>query len=184
MHTSGQSEKAISRIRNNGHENLSIDIIYGIPSQSFEEFKNDIQTAVHVRPEHISLYLLDLSEDVPLHKNIKNGVYSNTDEDEVNKMYEYAVKTFSDNGIKRYEISNFAKGGFESRHNSAYWNFEPYLGIGLSAHSYFNNERYWNAKNLSKYSELINKNILPVEGKEILSERDRFNEKILLGLRQ
>lgn len=183
-HTSVNAEDAISIIRDTGFENLSIDLIYGIPTQNFNEFKNDVHKAAGLKPEHISMYLLDLSEDVPLFKKIKRGDYPTIDENEVNNMYDHAVKVFSNNGLYRYEISNFAKENRQSRHNSAYWNFKPYLGIGLGAHSYFNNERHWNTKNFSKYSELINKNILPMEGKEILSERDQFNEKIMLGLRQ
>ncbi|MDP9957925.1 oxygen-independent coproporphyrinogen-3 oxidase [Epilithonimonas hungarica] len=182
-HNASEAESSIKRAQDFGLENISIDLIYGSPTSNFEIWKENLSKTIELQVPHVSSYALTVEPKTALEKWIENGKVSSPEEAEQNQEFYYMKDFLKDNGFDHYEISNFGKPGFHSRHNSAYWKSEPYLGIGPSAHSYNGNlERSWNVANNSLYIKNINQNLLPKET-EILSEKDRFNEMIMIGLR-
>jgi len=182
-HNASEAESSIKRAQDFGLENISIDLIYGSPTSNFEIWKENLNKTIELQVPHVSSYALTVEPKTALEKWIENGKVSSPEEAEQNQEFYYMKDFLKDNGFDHYEISNFGKPGFHSRHNSAYWKSEPYLGIGPSAHSYNGNlERSWNVANNSLYIKNINQDILPKET-EILSEKDRFNELMMIGLR-
>ncbi|MFC4162326.1 radical SAM family heme chaperone HemW [Epilithonimonas zeae] len=182
-HNASEAESSIKRAQDFGLENISIDLIYGSPTSNFEIWKENLNKTIELQVPHVSSYALTVEPKTALEKWIENGKVSSPEEAEQNQEFYYMKDFLKDNGFDHYEISNFGKPGFHSRHNSAYWKSEPYLGIGPSAHSYNGNfERSWNVANNSLYIKNINQDLLPKET-EILSEKDRFNEMMMIGLR-
>jgi len=182
-HNASEAESSIKRAQDYGLENISIDLIYGSPTSNFEIWKENLNKTIELQVPHVSSYALTVEPKTALEKWIENGKVSSPEEAEQNQEFYYMKDFLKDNGFDHYEISNFGKPGFHSRHNSAYWKSEPYLGIGPSAHSYNGNlERSWNVANNPIYIKNLNQNILPKET-EILSEKDRFNEMMMIGLR-
>ncbi len=182
-HNASEAESSIKRAQDFGLENISIDLIYGSPTSNFEIWKENLNKTIELQVPHVSSYALTVEPKTALEKWIENGKVNSPEEAEQNQEFYYMKDFLKDNGFDHYEISNFGKPGFHSRHNSAYWKSEPYLGIGPSAHSYNGNlERSWNIANNPIYIKNLNQNILPKET-EILSEKDRFNEMMMIGLR-
>lgn len=182
-HHASEAESSIKRAQDFGLENISIDLIYGSPTSNFEIWKDNLSKTIELQVPHVSSYALTVEPKTALEKWIENGKIRSPEETEQNQEFYYMKDFLKDNGFDHYEISNFGKPGFHSKHNSAYWKSEPYLGIGPSAHSYNGHlERSWNIANNPIYIKNLNQNILPIE-KEILSEKDRFNEMIMIGLR-
>ena len=182
-HNASEAESSIKRAQDFGLENISIDLIYGSPTSNFEIWKDNLSKTIELQVPHVSSYALTVEPKTALEKWIENGKIRSPEETEQNQEFYYMKDFLKDNGFDHYEISNFGKPGFHSKHNSAYWKSEPYLGIGPSAHSYNGHlERSWNIANNPIYIKNLNQNILPIE-KEILTEKDRFNEMIMIGLR-
>lgn len=182
-HNAAEAEASIKRAQDFGFENLSIDLIYGSPTSNFEIWKDNLNKTVALEVPHISSYALTVEPKTALNNWIKNQKIKPPLEKEQNKEFHYMSEFLKDCGFIHYEISNFARPNFESKHNSAYWKYKEYLGIGPSAHSYDGRkQRSWNIANNSIYIKKISENQLPIE-KEILSEKDRFNEMIMIGLR-
>ncbi|PZU88445.1 MAG: coproporphyrinogen III oxidase [Chryseobacterium sp.] len=182
-HNASEAESSIKRAQDFGLENISIDLIYGSPTSNFEIWKENLNKTIELQVPHVSSYALTVEPKTALEKWIENGKVSSPQEAEQNQEFYYMKDFLKDNGFDHYEISNFGKPGFHSKHNSAYWKSEPYLGIGPSAHSYNGRlERSWNIANNSIYIKNLNQHILPKET-EILSEKDRFNEMMMIGLR-
>lgn len=182
-HNASEAESSIKRAQDFGLENISIDLIYGSPTSNFEIWKDNLSKTIELQVPHVSSYALTVEPKTALEKWIENGKIRSPEETEQNQEFYYMKDFLKDNGFDHYEISNFGKPGFHSKHNSAYWKSEPYLGIGPSAHSYNGHlERSWNIANNPIYIKNLNQNILPKE-KEILKEKDRFNEMIMIGLR-
>ncbi|MCD9854968.1 radical SAM family heme chaperone HemW [Epilithonimonas sp. JDS] len=182
-HNASEAESSIKRAQDFGLENISIDLIYGSPTSNFEIWKDNLNKTIELQVPHVSSYALTVEPKTALEKWIENGKVSSPEESEQNQDFYYMSNFLKDNAFDHYEISNFGKPGFHSKHNSAYWKSEPYLGIGPSAHSYNGNlERSWNIANNPLYIKNINQNIIPKET-EILSEKDRFNEMMMIGLR-
>ena len=182
-HNASEAESSIKRAQDFGLVNISIDLIYGSPTSNFEIWKDNLNKTIELQVPHVSSYALTVEPKTALEKWIENGKIRSPEETEQNQEFYYMKDFLKDNGFDHYEISNFGKPGFHSKHNSAYWKSEPYLGIGPSAHSYNGNlERSWNIANNPIYIKNLNQNILPKE-KEILTEKDRFNEMIMIGLR-
>ena len=182
-HNASEAESSIKRAQDFGLVNISIDLIYGSPTSNFEIWKDNLSKTIELQVPHVSSYALTVEPKTALEKWIENGKIRSPEETEQNQEFYYMKDFLKDNGFDHYEISNFGKPGFHSKHNSAYWKSEPYLGIGPSAHSYNGSlERSWNIANNPIYIKNLNQNILPIE-KEILSEKDRFNEMIMIGLR-
>lgn len=178
-HTAAQAIEAVQNARQAGFENISIDLIYGLPTQTMDEWKTDIETALSLQPEHISCYCLSYEEDTPLSRMLERGEIEETDEDTENEMYDYLSCRLKECGYEHYEVSNYAKPGYYSRHNSSYWNDTPYLGLGAGAHSYDGLNRSSNKGDIATYIQ----NPASVHETEILTNEDRYNEHIMLSLR-
>lgn len=181
-HTSEQAISAVSMARKVGFNNISIDLIYGLPGQSLDEWQQEVEQAIALHVEHISAYCLSYEEGTVLTKMLKKGVIQEVDEDIENQMYDYLVSTLEMSGICRYEVSNFCKRNHHSRHNSSYWSNTPYLGLGAGAHSYNGTSRQWNFSDLDAYLKAVNMNGTYFDREE-LSEDDIYNETIMLSLR-
>ena len=182
-HSASQSFDAIKIIRETGFENFSIDLIYGIPGQTTEGWTKDLQIAIDLKIPHLSCYALTVEEKTALHYLIEKGEKENVNPEEQAERFELLMKLTSDAGYCHYEISNFALPGYESKHNSSYWEGVPYLGIGPSAHSYDGIKRKWNIANNISYTKAILDNS-PLFEEEILSKNDRFNEYCMTALRR
>ncbi|NND14947.1 MAG: radical SAM family heme chaperone HemW [Eudoraea sp.] len=180
-HSVKQSIECLDHIRK-VFDNISIDLIYGIPGRSLRDWKSNIVSIGRWDIPHISAYALTVEPRTVLAHKIKTGKVSNIDEGAAHAQFEYMVKTLESDGYDHYEISNFGKPGFYSRNNTAYWMGKPYMGIGPSAHSYNGIERSWNVRNNKKYLDAIHDNRLPATV-EKLSQVDQYNEMVMTGLR-
>ncbi|MAB57217.1 MAG: coproporphyrinogen III oxidase [Aequorivita sp.] len=163
-------------------ENISIDLIYGIPGMGNERWKKNLEIALSLDVPHLSCYALTVEPKTALKKFIEKGIVPPVDEEAAKDHYEILLSETEKAGLENYEFSNFGKPGFHSRNNTAYWEGKPYLGIGPSAHSYDGKSRSWNVANNTKYIKSIEEGILPSEI-EILSKEDKYNEYIMTGLR-
>ncbi len=182
-HNASQAEDSIKRAQDFGFENLSIDLIYGSPTSNFEIWKRNLQKSVDLQVAHISSYALTVEPKTALENWISKGKIQSPNETEQNEEFYFMSQFLKDNGFIHYEISNFGKSGFFSKHNSSYWKCQEYLGVGPSAHSYDGNlKRSWNIANNAEYIKTLNENKLPLES-ENLSPKDQYNEMIMIGLR-
>lgn len=182
-HTASEAEGSIKRAQDFGFENLSIDLIYGSPTSNLEIWKENLNKTIALEVPHISSYALTVEPKTALENWISKGKVKSPKEEEQNREFYYLSDFLKDNGFEHYEVSNFAKPGFYSRHNSAYWKYQEYLGIGPSAHSYNGFDvRSWNIANNQQYIKKLNDKLLAKE-EEILSQEDQFNEMIMIGLR-
>ncbi|MDO7170884.1 radical SAM family heme chaperone HemW [Mariniflexile sp. AS56] len=163
-------------------KNISIDLIYGIPGLTNENWIKNIDTVLSYNMPHISSYALTVEPKTALDTFIKKGLVKNVDDDLAQEQFHILIDKLEASGFVHYELSNFGKPDYFSKNNSAYWQGKPYLGIGPSAHSFNGNERGWNVRNNSKYIKSIEENKLPIET-EILSISDKYNEYIMTGLR-
>jgi len=163
-----------------GFENISFDLIAGLPRQTLADWERNLDEALALQPEHLSLYLLEIHEGTPLATQVRDGRQPMPDENLAAEMYELMLDKVTDAGYEQYEISNFAKPGFESRHNTKYWRLEPVYGYGVSAHSFDGFQRYANERDTAKYVERIE----GFGGAEVMRERiDAASEFVFLGLR-
>lgn len=163
-------------------DNISLDLIYGIPGMSNEKWKQNIETALSFGIPHISSYALTVEPKTALNKLIQTGKIAKPNDEVAQEHFMILVETLEKNGFIHYELSNFGKENYFSKNNSAYWLGKKYMGIGPSAHSYDGISRSWNVSNNSIYLKSIQENKLPNET-EILSKTDRYNEYIMTGLR-
>ncbi|MGN7709103.1 radical SAM family heme chaperone HemW [Chryseobacterium sp. 22543] len=183
-HTASEAEGSIKRAQDFGFENLSIDLIYGSPTSNLEIWKENLNKTIALEVPHISSYALTVEPKTALENWISKGKVKSPKEEEQNREFYYLSDFLKDNGFEHYEVSNFAKPGFYSRHNSSYWKYQEYLGIGPSAHSYNGFDvRSWNVANNQQYIRKLNDNKLLAKEEEILSKEDQFNEMIMIGLR-
>lgn len=169
-------------LRQEGIKNISIDLIFGFPNETLSEWKNDIDKAIQLDVQHISAYSLMYEKGTPLYKMLESKEVDEVDEELSLSMYQELVKELKQAGYEHYEISNFAKTGFRSQHNSSYWQGIPYFGVGASAHSYNIGSRQWNISNITKYISAIEKNEIPFEI-EMLDDNTRYNDTITTALR-
>lgn len=182
-HNASEAESSIKRAQDFGFENLSIDLIYGSPTSNLEIWKENLNKTIALEVPHISSYALTVEPKTALENWISKGKVVSPKEEEQNREFYYLSDFLKDNGFEHYEVSNFAKPGFYSRHNSAYWKYKEYLGIGPSAHSYNGFDvRSWNVANNQQYIKKLYTGILAKE-EEILTQNDQFNEMIMIGLR-
>jgi len=163
-------------------ENISIDLIYGIPGMSDDRWVQNIEKALAQNVPHISAYALTVEPRTALAHFIEQGKVSNVDDEQAERQFQILVEVLNEEGFVNYETSNFGKPDFFSKNNTAYWQGKPYLGIGPSAHSFDGTQRGWNVGNNSKYIQTLNGGKLPIE-REVLSKRDRYNEYVMTGLR-
>tara|TARA_R110000868_G_scaffold89492_3_gene249110 strand:- start:18055 stop:19266 length:1212 start_codon:yes stop_codon:yes gene_type:complete len=163
-------------------ENISVDLIYGIPGLSNQRWKENIETVLSYNIPHISSYALTVEPKTALDSFIKKGIIDHVDDELAQEQFYILIEKLVASEYVHYELSNFGKPDYFSKNNSAYWQGKPYLGIGPSAHSFNGNQRGWNVRNNSKYIKAIHENILPIE-METLSKTDKYNEYIMTGLR-
>ena len=176
-HNSEQILKAVEEAKQAGFNNISVDLIYGLPTQSVEGLKKDLEKFLELKIQHISTYGLKIEENSYFGKNPPENV---PNEDTQADMYEVVNSILEDAGFKRYEISNFAIAGYESKHNLNYWNNDEYYGFGVSAHGYIDGVRYYNAGTIEKYMESPSQH----EYGKFLTEQEILEEEIFLGFRK
>src|SRR6266566_1792199 len=189
MHRRADIFRAVPILREAGIRNISFDLIAGLPHQSKESWRQSLDELETLAPEHVSVYLLEIDEESRLGKELLQGggKYSAgavPSEDEMVDYYEMAQKGLRAAGYHHYEISNWAKPGFESRHNLKYWRREAYLGFGAGAHSFSGTERWANAHDAADYVTALEGGRLPVEQRETLTAESALEEELFLGLRQ
>ncbi|WP_036827390.1 radical SAM family heme chaperone HemW [Polaribacter sp. Hel1_85] len=180
-HNSEEAKKCL-QIATQYFKNITVDLIYGIPDCTNEEWKENIQTALSFGVPHISSYALTVEEKTALDTLIKKGKIKNVDDEKAEEQFHILVKELTEVNFVHYELSNFGKEGFFSKNNSSYWLGKSYLGIGPSAHSFNGKQRSWNISNNTKYIKSIQENSLPIE-RETLTKKDGYNEYIMTGLR-
>ena len=181
-HTAQEALQAVATAQAAGFDNISIDLMYALPSQTMEQWQKDVQLALHLGIQHISTYGLIYEEGTALTKLLMDNRLQPVDEELEMRMYDYLVGQLTANGFLHYEVSNFALPGRHSRHNSSYWNDTPYLGLGAAAHSYDGQHRQWNIADLDGYIRQALAHQLSPEI-EHLSDEDRHTERVMLGLR-
>lgn len=181
-HTAERARQAVKDARTAGFENISIDLMFALPSSTSAQWQESIKQAIELRPTHISAYNLTYEEETPLYRALQNGSIKAVDEDENLSQFGTLIDTLTAAGYRHYEISNFALPGYESRHNSSYWHDIPYLGCGAAAHSYNGESRSWNISDIKTYIEGIN-NGAPFSEVEQLTTAEQYNDAILTRLR-
>ena len=182
-HNFAQVRRAVQAIRAEGFGNLSVDLIYGLPNQTKEDWAETMARVMELEPEHISCYGLKLEEGTPMYEAYRNSPVIPTDDEQAD-MYLYAVQTLGLYNYAQYEISNFARRGFESRHNMKYWSLEDYLGFGPGAHSCIGDTRYSFLRDLEGYIDGVARGENILDEYEKLDELDRAAEYIMLGMRR
>lgn len=181
-HTSHQARTAVSILRQAGIQNISIDLMFGFPDETMEDWQHDIEEAILLDVEHISAYSLMYEEGTPLYAMLERGEINEIDEELSRRMYYHLIDRLTLAGYEHYEISNFARPGFRSRHNSSYWNETHYLGLGAGAHSYDGKSRQWNVCDVKEYIEKISAGVIPAEI-ELIDKQTHYNDLITTALR-
>jgi len=204
-HTAEQAKKTIENCQKYGFKNISIDLIHSLPNQTLKSWQNSVNDAINLNIQHISAYTLTYEEDTKLTEIDKIRHFSKISDKKSEFFFEILNENLKNADFEHYEISNYCKKKFFSRHNSGYWNGANYLGVGAAAHSFNGNSRSWNVANLEKYCTTLSKNrtqitqktrintknnsctnlydLCPVSTTEILTENDKYNELIFLSLR-
>jgi oxygen-independent coproporphyrinogen-3 oxidase len=183
IHTGEDAFKCVNDSFEVGFENVSIDLIFGLPGQTVEKWLENLKFAVSLNVPHISAYNLIVERGTPLHELFSLGKVEIPEDEIQAQLYERTIDFLENAGYVHYEVSNYAFEGFESRHNLKYWQYENYIGFGPSAHSFWINKRWWNFANLNKYINALDLGKIPVANFEILDEEKMIEEFIYLGLR-
>ena len=181
-HNSEQAINAFHNARNAGYKNISIDLIYGLPGQNLYDWEKQLSIGLSLEPEHISVYGLTYEKGTKLWKQKEKGLINVVDDECMIQMNELLIQKTAQAGYEAYEISNFAKPGYQSKHNSAYWKLTPYTGLGPSAHSFDTDSRQWNIASTRRYIDAIQQN-LPFFEREELNSTDKFNDYLMISLR-
>lgn len=181
-HNAAQARHCIELAHAAGFYNISIDLIYGTPGLSDEAWRQNVETALALKVPHLSCYALTVEEKTPLHKQIRQRQKVDVDNEQQAHQFLLLMQWLREAGYEHYEVSNFARPGWRSRHNSSYWRGEPYLGLGPSAHSFNGTSRQWNVANNNTYIQQIGNNQIPFEI-EILTPGQQLNEHIMIALR-
>lgn len=183
IHTYEEFVKNYKEALDIGFKNINIDLMYALPNQNFDEWKESLEKIVKLNPSHISAYSLILEEGTKLYDMHEKNEFEMIDEDTDIKMYNYTINYLKEHGYNQYEISNYAKSGFECNHNILYWKCNHYIGLGPGASGYINNYRYNNLESLNDYHEKLLNNEKPIDFIDELSVEDKIQEKIFMGLR-
>jgi len=183
IHTWKQVVEAVSRCREAGFENLSLDLMFGIPGQTMAHWKETLKRVLELSPQHISAYNLKIEPDTPLHRDITSGYLVPCDEGLEVEMYWYTIDFLTGHGFNHYEISNFALPCREAQHNLLYWHNEEYLGLGPAAHSMLGNSRFSNVENVESYIRRLNNNSPVITEKRVLTWEEQVSETVFLALR-
>ena len=179
-HDAQEARSTFKMLRDAGYDNVSFDLIAGLPRQTLDDWERNLDEALELDPEHLSLYLLEIHESTPLAEQIRSHRQPMPDEELAAEMYELMVDMVASAGFRQYEISNFAKSGFESRHNTKYWRLDPVYGFGVSAHSFDGNQRYANERDTAEYVRRIEASLTAEVSRDTI---DAASEFIFLGLR-
>ena len=180
IHDANTARETVMKLHKSGFRNISIDLMASLPYQTAESFERTLETAVSLPINHISVYSLIIEDGTPIQKKYSEGIYKIPDEDNDRALYHYTKRFLSEYGFNRYEISNYAIPGYESRHNLKYWDCDEYIGIGVAAASYTDGKRFSNTIDLEKYlrGEYRSGEV------EILTNEDMIGEFMMLGLRK
>jgi putative oxygen-independent coproporphyrinogen III oxidase len=182
VHSPGQAIEAIENAKASGFANLTVDLIYGTPTLSDEQWRENLERVVGMGIPHISAYALTVEKKTALDLMIRRGTASPVNDDQAARQFEIMVDILEGHGYEHYEISNFGKPGFHSRHNLSYWSGKPYLGLGPSAHSYRDGQRWWNVANMKEYLSAVRQGRVPCET-EVLSKQQQYDEYVMTSLR-
>lgn len=183
IHTYEQFEKNYKDAIEVGINNINVDLMYSLPNQSFDEWKETLNKIINLNPSHISAYSLILEEGTKFYDMYLNKEFELNDEEVDINIYNYTIDTLYKNGYHQYEISNYSKEGYECKHNIVYWQCDNYLGLGPGASGYINNYRYSNICDIKGYNKCLEYDKRPIEEKNILSKKDEMEEFIFMGLR-
>jgi oxygen-independent coproporphyrinogen-3 oxidase len=188
IHTADEAELAVENARRAGFDNINVDLIFALPNQTPERWRENLRRAIALHPDHISAYALIVEEETPLAAMVKNKIVAPLPAEEDAAMYEITIGTLLANGYRQYEVSNFARPGYECRHNINYWNHSDYIGFGPSAHSFrkrssVTGRRWWNVRSIQSYNDMLERGEYPLVGGEEIDGDKFYHEEIFLGLR-
>jgi oxygen-independent coproporphyrinogen III oxidase len=183
IHTAQQSIRAVERARNAGFSNISVDLLFGVPGQTLDMWEQTLIETCALNPSHISGYSLSIEEDTEYYHLMDGNNLTLPSPDETADMYFLMCERLKKHGFRRYELSNFAYAGYECQHNMAYWNFIPYLGLGVSSHSYDGKQRRWNTNDVYTYASLCHSGTDPISDYEVIDDKKHLIETIMLSLR-
>lgn len=184
LHNYEEAKEMYHIAREIGFCNISLDFMFSLPEQSLEDVKKDLEEMLRLHPEHLSIYSLIWEENTPFFEKLQKGIYQKTETEVEANMYEWILQVMKENGYEHYEISNFAREGFRSRHNQKYWRNQKYLGVGLGASGYLEKIRYSNVRTLEEYFQRIEEKQIPWEEEEVLTEKMMEQYYCLLAFRQ
>jgi len=188
IHTAKEAERCVENAHRGGFENVNVDLIFSLPHQTMEGWMENVERALTLEPSHLSAYSLIVEEHTPLFAMVHNGAVATLPEEEDSAMYERTIAMMANRGFRHYEVSNYARPGFECRHNNNYWNHANYLSFGPSAHSFWKDHptggrRWWNVRNITQYCDALTAGTVPVAGSETVDKEKMFDEAVFLGLR-
>ena len=184
IHNKDQIYESYKLLRDEKFENINMDLMFGLPNQTLEEVLLTLEEAISLGVEHISHYSLILEEGTQFYNLEKKGKLNLPKEDKERLMYHKSTEFLVEKGYNHYEISNYALPNYECRHNLVYWELAPYLGVGLSSHSYMENMRFFNTSNILDYIEKLEGKLLPIEGEEAIDKSTEIEEYCILGIRK
>ena len=183
VHDAARIGAAVQTVRAAGFDNVSLDLIFALPVALQRDWRRDLDEAIRLAPEHLSLYGLTVEERTPLARWVSRGAASTPDDDRYAEEYLFAHERLREAGLVFYEVSNAARDGRHSRHNSAYWSGRPYRGLGPAAHSFDGRSRFWNLSAWEAYRRVVAAGRSPIEAEEVLSDEQRELERVYLALR-
>jgi len=187
LHSGQDALLTFKKARQQGFDNIGLDLIYGLPQQTPTQWRHDLQMTIALEPEHISCYMLTFETGTPMDRKKRQGLLTPLSEGRICELYDIAVHCLCAHGYEQYEISNFARTdkqrNYRSAHNSKYWSFAPYIGLGPSAHSFIHLLRSWNHRDINFYINTVQKGKLPLAGKERLNKRQQIIETLYVKLR-
>jgi oxygen-independent coproporphyrinogen-3 oxidase len=183
IHSANDIGDAVKAARKAGFSNISLDLLYGFPGQTAESFQISLQKALDLNPRHLSTYALSIENETHFARMVKNGSLSAPDPDQAADQYAMLIEVMKNAGYIHYELTNFAKPGFESTHNKTYWQRIPYLGIGTAAHSFDGQNRFWNMGSTDTYISKLNSDKSPIDNSELVTPSEQLEEQLYLGLR-
>jgi len=183
IHQPASVRTAFAAARRAGYDNVSLDLIYGTDGETVDSWERTLREAVALAPEHISAYALTIEPATPLGRQVAAGERPAPDPDVQADMFGVACEVLREAGYRHYEVSNWAKPGFECRHNLGYWERRPYVGLGAGAHAYRDDVRWWNVRPPEQYMQMVEDGELPIGGSESLDPSDAYLEEVFLKLR-
>jgi putative oxygen-independent coproporphyrinogen III oxidase len=183
VHTAGRPAQAVAEARAAGFDDVSLDLIYGTPGESLDDWRTSLDAALAAEPDHVSAYALIVEDGTPLARRIRRGELPAPDDDDLADKYLLADELLGKAGYDWYELSNWARPGHPCRHNVAYWRSTDWWGIGAGAHSHVGGVRWWNVKHPAAYAERLGQNRTPGHAREVLTDEQRRVEQVLLEIR-